>query len=85
VHGIHCPWLFSFEASGGRKSRKQLANPAFPGNYYFRSTAIFPGGPGLANSPTGHLFWKANLWGIVEWGYYRVDMFPATQPSVSKH
>jgi len=38
----------------------------------------FPSGP-------HSLFPKANLWGLVEWALYRLDVLPAIQLSVSKH
>jgi len=50
--------------------------------YYFRLTAVFPGEPGSAGSPSVplHLFQKKPL-RISGTGFYASYVFPATQPT----
>jgi len=55
--------------------------------YYFRLTAIFPGKLGSVGSPLGPpppTVPEENLWELVEWSFYRPDVFRATQPPASK-
>jgi len=50
--------------------------------------AVFPCKPGSAGSPSGPPpppVPEENLCGLLEWCFYRVDVLPVTQPSVSKH